>query len=707
MKRAVEHIFTGEVADIVANAYDSSKTMIGKYMKQYTGSTSEDKFISTKEYSVTNIPDATGTLTFYMPHVYKWSNTKFWVFVASNAATSTTRFCGLFEFDSSNGSVVWKGYITMSGTTISGNKTIRAFRSLVYKHTIGTVGTSGLSTTLNGNGTQFISERIAVGARIGFGSTNPTEITTWYEITAITNDTTLTLSGAVNINAGTSYVIEEVRLLVGCTNVTLTNGGVHLIKGLNYGSFQIGGTTIPEATTIDNIRASYLLKDAATTTMTALIGVPIDNMVSNTDHPVYVVNLDTATTVRIFRLNIRASLIVSAGASTSAFLFKTNTSIITPTASNLNNGSIFTVNHGSASGIKSLWFVTTTRIYRCAISSIVDGSNNFISDYIFESPPGGSNTYALTNSLSQVEYDNSLDRIIVPTAIGRFGVYIGEYSTNPFEKYFGTFNNRVKLSTTPIGAVDGFFPSAAATLCIEDGFIFSIPNTTTTTLNWLHILPIGADGFYAKETNQIIITPKLSTPNARKFYRAYVEYSKYIGSYELGSSPETFRMYFRITGIDDNTGSWTEILKSGDLSAYTPSDYIQFMFELDVIGLSCIPARIYGISCLFEDNSTDEHFSLSVEQSNPISKKIAWWFASSFGSAVPILRVRLLDAITGNLILDDDTDSPTSGIFEKTIDGTNWTAYNSTDRTNNTTWIRYTPTSIGDNILVEAYLFLD
>ncbi len=86
------------------------------------------------------------------------------------------------------------------------------------------------------------------------------------------------------------------------------------------------------------------------------------------------------------------------------------------------------------------------------------------------------------------------------------------------------------------------------------------------------------------------------------------------------------------------------------------------------------------------------------------SKIFAWWFDTAFGSTVPTLTVRLYDADTGGLLLTDDTATPSLGTFEKTTDGTNWVAYNDTDRVNSTTWIRYTPSSLADNIKVEAYL---
>ena len=293
MRASVEHHFYGLTAGLtgglpgvgITAGYDSNKTILSSLIRQATGANPEDKYISPDPSAIVNIPEVFVGSQF-MPYVYKWSDTKYWIFAASNATAAVTRTLTLSEFDSSTFTITYKGYITLSGTTVAGNKIVRSLRAFVYEHATGTVSTSGSSTTITGSSTQFTTDRIAVGARIGFGTTDPTAVTTWYEITAIASDTSLTISAPVTLNAGTSYVIEEIRLAVACTNVTLLNGGVHLIKGLNYGTFTSGGTTIPEATTVDNIRASYLLTDGVGSlgTATATVTYSTTNILSLSNH---------------------------------------------------------------------------------------------------------------------------------------------------------------------------------------------------------------------------------------------------------------------------------------------------------------------------------------------------------------------------------------------------------------------------------------
>jgi hypothetical protein len=100
------------------------------------------------------------------------------------------------------------------------------------------------------------------------------------------------------------------------------------------------------------------------------------------------------------------------------------------------------------------------------------------------------------------------------------------------------------------------------------------------------------------------------------------------------------------------------------------------------------------------------NYALSEEKSSSASKIIAFYFKTAFGSTVPALRINLYDVNTAGLLLTDTTTASASGVWEKTTDGTTWTAYNTTDRANTTTYIRYTPTSIADNVRIEPRIVL-
>ena len=788
MKVAVEHTFTGDTI-LTTDTYDATKTNMGSLLKQYTGALTTDKYISVPPPVLSNNLEAT-LQSFFMPHVYKWSNNIYWIFSVSNATAAVTRNISLHEYDVTTNTITWKGFVTLSGTIITGVKTVRSMRSHVTEHTTGTVSTSGLSTTLTGVGTDFQTARIAIGARIGFGTTDPTAVTTWYEITAIGSDTSLTLNTAVNISSGT-YVIEEIRISLNCTNATLYNGGIYLIKGLNYGTFASGGTTIVEATTVDNVRASYLLRDKTNLTATLTNGSPNvgvtahgfvagdlvsfsttgsmatilvnttyyviptgltantfqvsatlggvalvsgavsgvhtvysgnlnigmgmavdETTLSDTNVDLYFLNSDNATTTRVTKFNLREALTVSGGISASAFTLKTLGMTTVGAAQQVGNGRIFSVAHGAASGIKSLYFVTATRIYRCAVADITSNSSAWLSDFMLENPPGTVTTNLATNAMVQVDYSSTIDRLLISTTLGgRNGTYITKYDTAslPFEKIFGQINNRTKLITSSVDAVDGFFTASALTMWTDGGILFAMPNVVTSGLNWLGVVTLGADGYYADNTEQYVITPKLATPSISEFYRIYVQTNQFVGGLNIGYTPEPISVYYRTSGIDDNSGAWTETI-SGDLSGASPSSHIQFKIKFEVLGEFCIPRRVYSIACTYEDGSAtsqDSHYLSSADLSSKVTKTFAWKHNVAFGSVVPDLRIRLYNAITDG-ILDDDNSVTQTGTWEKTINGgSTWTAYNTVDKGNEITFIRFTPASIPDNVQVRALLTLN
>ena len=815
MKAAVDHHFVGQTVGltgglpavgVTAGGYDSTKTMLSSLVYQATGAEAEDKFISTKEPTILNIPDIFGGAgSQYMPHVVKWSDNIYWVFTATNGNAAATRSLALSEYNSTARTVTFKGFITLSGTTVSGVKTVRSLRAMVYKHTTGTVSTSGSSATIGGSGTGFTDERIAVGARIGFGTTDPTAVTTWYEITGITDNTTLTINAPVTLSAGTSYVIEEIRIAVACTqsgtNSIVVNSGVHLIKGLNYSTFSQGGTTITEATTVDNIRASYLLTDARINsapiqTFTVTIASPgvftcnshglrngdvvvltstgalptglttspttaatqyfvinaaantfnlsttlngtaintsgsqsgthtihshaknvaatlaLDDEVSKTDHSIYLVST-YATSCSITEYNLRAALTVgamgsfiTAGTSPSAYVLSTTTQAVTGTPSQLNSGRIFTVNHGSASGIKSLYFVTTSRVYRVPDANITNGSINWLEDSMIENPPGGTTTYSAVSSMSQIDYSSTIDRVFVTTTTGRLGLYVAEYNTAgaQFDKTIGANLGRLFSENVAQGTVPGLFPQAALTIWTEDGQMFAIPSTGTSGLNWLLVFPFAADAYYHAATLHGAITPKLATTNATKLYHAYVDHQEYAGDYGLGYPVESYRLWYRTSGIDDNSGEWTEIPIGADLESAAVGDYIQFKIAFDIMGEICVPTRIYSIACLYEDSNQDSHYQPSLSKSSTASKIFAWKQVAAWGSNIPNMRIRLYDASNNNELLNDTVTLSSYGTWQYSTDGTNWSSWNAAQDTVGN-YIRYTATSFGySGVTVRALL---
>lgn len=691
------------------SAYDHTKWNLGKGIIFNNGVNPVDKYAAPDFQAIRPLEEST---PFAVAQIYahNHSSTICYVFGVENLATAVaTRRIGLWELNRKTGARSWKGFITMTLLTATAH-TLRNFTMDVKNEAVGTVAVSG--TAVTGTGTQFAANKVAIGARIGFGSTDPSQITTWYRVTARASDTGITLNtSAGTITAGTPYVIQEFRPVYTATNATTTNGGTHYGKGISIEDFTPAGTTIAVAVATDDQKAMYWLKDAAVQTNITAAGVSLDrDAATPTSLDMYVLDLVSAGNYRMFKYNIRAALTVATGASVSAWILTTGNQSFTGVGSQNANMCIATAGHGLGNGVKSLYFVSTTRVMRAAVANIITATTTWISDVIVETPTGGTSTFAATGALNTIEYLPSVDLFIVGTthAAGNFS-YATKYvaSGTEFTQQFGRDYKYLEQSAKDNRHPTIFSNQITACAYTDAGAnrLFVVKQGTTITTNQIYVMAFGADWNYAATSQGRLITPEIPTPNALKYYRSFVNNVRYLGDTYLGKVAEPFRVYARTANIttDDTTG-WTLIDETNDLSGFAGAASIQFAIEFRTIGESCLPSRILGINLSYEDNTTDSHYAVSIAKSSLASKIFAFWFKTAFGGTVPTLTIRLYDADTGGLLLTDDTATPTLGTFEKTTDGTTWTAYNTTDRANATTWIRYTPTSLADNIKVAAYL---
>lgn len=670
------------------------------------------------------LQESAGTISSGTPFVIDKMRKEDWVFLADNATAAATRRVTFFAFDRTTSQFIWKGFVigTLPAAT---NHTVRGFRALYEKYTTGTVSVSG--ATVTGSSTTWSASRIFLGSRIGFGSTDPTQITDWYYINAVSSDTSITIqvsdtaagtggtAANLTISAGTAYVIEDLRFLMSTTNATATNGGLFMIAGTSADSFATNGQTIATAAATDKVKACYWLADASTVTNTVAAGCAVEDMVNWTTQYAYV--LDTAG--RVYKYNFRVAMTLASGKTTSCYVFRTGVQApaLTGTMSQVNNGRIGSLVHQG--GINSLYFATTTRIYRIPMTNITSDSTSWAggeADAMVEIPTGGTNTYLATSLLASVEIADQIDRLIISTTgagatTAHHRMYVTQYNTvsNPFDHVF-----TVDSAQSDAGSADSnsaphvSAQGAALGVWSTDGLVYIARAGTATTTNLVYAVPLAADWTYANLTGQPkqrLITPSISTPNCSKFKRAFVSHADYQGGGNLTIPTEPYKLYYRTAGIGDDSGAWTLINNTGDMSSVSAAENIQFMFEFRVIGTFCLPTRVYNVGVLYEDNTTDSHYQPSVAQSSTSGKVFAWRFSTAFGGTVPTLRIRLYDAVTGGLLLDDDSATPTAGVWEKSTNGgSSWSAYDTNDKNNETTYIRYTPTTLGDNIKVRALL---
>jgi hypothetical protein len=323
-----------------------------------------------------------------------------------------------------------------------------------------------------------------------------------------------------------------------------------------------------------------------------------------------------------------------------------------------------------------------------------------------EIPPGGNGTISVSNGLSGVEIMDSIDMLFVsgPTT---HGCYITKYNATANQMDYSVLANTAYTHTTIADSNAPWHPTisgGAMTVWSEEGMTVLCRLGTTSALNQFYLVPFGAHWDFTNTQGEII-SPKMLTPNCFRYHGVSVRAKRQIGDDVHGLAPEPFKTYYRTSGIDDNTGGWTLVDDAGDLSAVSGAASIQFKFKFRLFGRTCVPAQILGIAVTYEDTTTVANFRPSSNFSDAATRVFAWRHSVAFGSAVPALRIRINNAVTGSNLVDDTTTAATQGTWQKSIDdGATWTAYNTTDKTNEITYIRYTASSLPAGTKVSALL---
>lgn len=711
----------------VSTAWKTAGVPIGA--KIGFGSTDKDQI--TQWYGITDIATDTsivldksaGTITAGTAFCIDMTMQKDWVFLADGASAAATRRLVMYEYNRVTSEFTWNGYVTLTFPTTT-NHTIRGFRMTYDLYTAGTVAVSG--ATVTGTGTSWVTDRLTkaqstmAGSRIGFGSKIPSQIKQWYHINAISADGTMTIAvnatgtlvaANITIPAGTDYVIEDLRAIVLTTNATTANGGLFLVKGLSKEKFVSSGSTIlgTATTGVDaNMCNVYWLADAATNTFIAGCGLAICPKTSWQSQVIYAIT--STGGCAILKFNIRAALSITSGSAApykdiTAYQLITGAATITGTLSATNNGRYANAGHGPLSGQDALYFVTTTRIYGVPLSAITAGATTFLNNIMLEIPPGGAVSYATIGGFGCIEYASNIDRFIVMNTT--YKGYVTKFRTDsgPMDHYIFADDRQTDQASADTGMTPHPTPAGGLLYPWAEAGILYIARGSTSAQNNLHAVPIGADWNYTDITGERVISPKLLTPNCYKFHRFYFVRDKLIGNMNFGKSADPVKIFYRTTGIDDNTGAWTELPEPYDLTGVDGATSIQFAFTFKCISDFCVPTRLFLLGVIYEDLSTDSHFEPSVALSIAATKQFAWKFTNEFGATVPTLRIRLYNADTDGLLLDDNSANPAYGTWGKSTDGgVNWTAYNTNDRANGTTYIRYIPSSLGDNLTVRALL---
>jgi hypothetical protein len=302
-----------------------------------------------------------------------------------------------------------------------------------------------------------------------------------------------------------------------------------------------------------------------------------------------------------------------------------------------------------------------------------------------EVPPGGTNTSAVTGTFTSLDVAGSIDKLVV-SAGGGFGtIYITDYYTG------GQQIDRRACCITPqlpsaLRDTDSPIfvhnvPTNVPFVWVEDGWLFWIySQAATTNQNALTVYPLAADLEFLADVNNRIILPKINlgaTP--AKLYRALVNCVENIGDNTMGLTPDMYKLQVRTSGIDDNSGGWTDVSQNGDLSGLGTPSNIQFAFQFRTAGVIMLPARILSLALIYEtDDALPSQYRWNYSDFNTTNGTFAWVQATLFGTSLTTHTINIYRADTNALVLTQASTGTTNGTFEY-WNGTAWTAGLGTD----------------------------
>lgn len=690
MKTAVELAMTGNyvrfpVEDM--SNYDSTKHNLGpvffKGSDVWTGVGKE--FIGPAPIQVARPMENSCAFASGIPYAMKINEDRFAVVVAEIATANVLRRFGLYIYDSGDNTFTYQGAISYTFPSTAVIRGIRLQRSL---HTTGQASCSG--TAVTGSGTDWLTRRVNAGSRIGFGSKDPNLITTWYDLsaTAISSNTDITLLTTAGTKALADYVIEDYSLLIHSTNNTTTDGGLRVIKGLSLSSAcwstTATATVIATAAAVDNVRACYWLKDASTVTNLIGAGLGVEAVSSdNLTQYVYCLDATSASTVKIFKFNVKAPLTVASGISTSAFQYVTGVQTIVGTTSQNHNCRIATLKHGAGINVPSLYFTTTTRLYRCVLTDIIAASTTFLQDAMIEIPPGGANTLPATGAMSTLEIFDSLDRIAwISSCATAFRSYLTQYRTDSSQMdHLWLGDTKLVHGSTADGTAYPY-PNTSSTLMGswgEGGMVFLIRQGTTALLNQMYSVPYAAHwGYQNTAPYNVYITPSISTPGCTKYSRLSMNECQQLGNENLGVSPEGYKVYYRTAGITDNSGAWQPLGIDYDLSGITAASAIQFKFEFKILSNTCVPGRIFGLSIIYDTSEAlPSNFEWNLADSSNSDGTVGYDQLTLVGTTIAF-QIDYYRSDTQANVLTQTSASTTNGTFQY-WGGSSWVAGVGTD----------------------------
>ena len=644
------------------SGYDHKKLNLSEEFILNTGDTYKDNFVAPKVVFDANY----GVVWNYLSNVFtvEWSSDITWIF-SDFGADTTYGALYLSTYNKKTNIVNQIGLVNLSLPNHSQNQAVWDMKVIYEKVNSGTVSVNGTSVT--GSGTDWNDRKLSVGYRIGFGSKDPEFIDTWYEISAINSNTSITLTYSAGvILENTPYVIEEIFILYAkyCGNNN-TFGGLFVVKGLSYFDFtNEGQITIPAATTVDRIKACYHYRVSGSPAIVFYPSIAVESFLNNNEQYIYLWNQAiNANTFYIYTLNLRANITLTSGITDSAHIASSKPSYSQYVKSG--NFRIFDsikCQHGPGKNKEQLYISQSNRIYRLQSDGYKTNNFNVIFDeYQFHTNIGGGFTggYPSAKNLQYIPEDDLFFAMDISYAYPLFFKYLNQHNEYLMGKRF-FLNPIYTYNSNYMYLKDKNFNNGWLGFdgMISNGSIIYVTSKRRDQYCQMAVLPYKADkNYFAAKYNSYVVTPVISTPKARRLVNIYIDADHWQGTEEISRTVEDYLIYVRTSGIEDNTGKWYLVNRLHDLTIFPATDKCQFRIEFAIFGQNNTATKIYGLHLTYEtSDSLPKELSWNLQDSsttaniigfkqNDFLKKDYIAFESS-----PVLMIESSNAITGESI---------------------------------------------------------
>jgi hypothetical protein len=671
----------GSIPTKDTTGYDYTKLNLGKFQRVYSSNTNnQDNYLATvPTYTYIFSQDLAkyynqAVAPYYGKPVY--FSERYDYYVVFRWFTGTYKFFMLFQFDKLNWTMTFKGQIQVYN--IVNDTEGYDMQCQLLREKRGTVNINGHQIT--GINTKFYDSKISEGSRIGFGTTDPSRVTTWYTINKIDNNNQLFIDSPAPSGTNIPYVIEELRIYY------LSFQTFNIVKGLNFDCFSTS-LSIPQiyVSDTDRKRACYNIRDAVTPTINQIgfdLGPVIDD---NTQYLYYMssrtnINGDT----RIFVFNIRADLkFIANGISTSPYLFKTGYQFSQYLVNRYGHVRIAKTKFDNPDNVYHLYYEAQVAHLRIRLDDIKPETTNMVD-------AGNRGTYTAQSitpfwgdingaNSRTIMYDDYTDYFIVMNNSAEKN-FVYQYSSVGYPKtgvqrFFGN-NTILRFRNPPEGTVYTVMTQHPFYGDAIDGLLY-INMMSTSFDSWergassIQVFPVGADFETIKTEENRVICPAVNVSKFSKLSKILFNYNKKLGDDDYGVPPETFRVFVRDHGIEDNTGIWTQLDQSYNISFLQPKRHIQISFTFKTLGATGHSARIHSYTVVGEElENLSKLFKWNMNNSNTNSGIFAFDQVKVNNTSFDI-KINIYKKDNNESILEQSSLSSDNGTFQY-FSGNQW-----------------------------------